>query len=162
MKARLRRYLSTSVCIFAVVTMVTACSSSGGGGGDFPINDPPIASFTADPASGDAPLIVAFDASASSDTDGEIVSYAWNFGDGSASRTGVLLTHTFENDGVFSVTLTVRDNDGASNATSRTISVGNQAPIAAFKERSSGTRAPAHLSRDPVEDDLPATGRSAR
>lgn len=155
MKARLRRYLSTSVCIFAVLTMVTACSSSGGGGGDFPTNDPPIASFTVDPASGDAPLTVAFDASASSDTDGEIVSYAWNFGDGSASGTGVMPTHTFENDGVFSVTLTVRDNDGASNATSRTISVGNQAPVAAFTAEPNAGFAPltvsfdASASRDP-------------
>ena len=45
-------------------------------------NLPPVADFTAEPASGDYPLDVKFDASASYDPDGKIVAYDWTFGDG--------------------------------------------------------------------------------
>jgi PKD repeat protein len=45
-------------------------------------NQSPTASFTANPTSGVAPLAVSFDASNSSDSDGTIISYAWDFKDG--------------------------------------------------------------------------------
>ena len=48
----------------------------------------PKAEFSATPQNGEAPLVVSFDASASSDQDGEIVSYSWNYGDGSAQNQG--------------------------------------------------------------------------
>ena len=51
-------------------------------GGCLTQNVAPTASFTATPTSGQAPLAVSFDASASSDPDGTIASYTWNFGDG--------------------------------------------------------------------------------
>jgi serine protease len=53
-----------------------------------------------------------FDAAASADSDGNIVAYAWDFGDG-ASGTGVAPTHDYGAAGTFSVTLTVEDDDGA-------------------------------------------------
>jgi hypothetical protein len=46
-------------------------------------NLPPVAAPTATPASGPAPLTVDFNGSTSSDPDGQIVAYSWNFGDGS-------------------------------------------------------------------------------
>lgn len=85
-------------------------------------NQPPIASFTATPSQGSVPLTVAFDASASSDPDGSIVSYVWDFGDG-GTDAGVTTSHTYETSGTFTARLTVSDNRGASNATTRTIVV---------------------------------------
>ena len=71
-------------------------------------NQPPVPdfSFTADH------LTVDFDASASSDPDGSIDSYAWNFGDGE-SGTGVTPDHTYGSAGVYDVRLTVTDSSGA-------------------------------------------------
>jgi PKD repeat protein len=66
------------------------------------------------------PLNVAFDASASSDPDGSIASYAWNFGD-NTTGTGVSTTHSYTTAGSFTVTLTVTDNRGARATTTRTV-----------------------------------------
>lgn len=78
----------------------------------------PIASFTADPLSGDTPLLVSFDGSASVD-DVAIVDFAWDFdGDGtddfnSASPT---TTHSYDNGGSFKPRLTVTDGDPLSSS----------------------------------------------
>ena len=56
-------------------------------------------------------LTVTFDASSSYDPDGYIVSYEWDFGDGSTA-SGVTVTHTYSQPGTYTVTLTVTDNDG--------------------------------------------------
>lgn len=77
-----------------------------------PPNQPPVAIFTATPATGDAPLEVAFDASASTDPDGSITSYVWSFGDGTTG-SGAVATHTYANPGGFRATLVVADDDGA-------------------------------------------------
>ena len=97
-------------------------------------NQPPTASFTANPTSGIAPLEVAFDASNSSDSDGSIISYAWDFKDGSTG-SGQTITHTFSSIGNYDVELTVTDNEGATDSTTKTITVTeptNQSPIASF------------------------------
>ena len=78
-----------------------------------PANSPPVASFTATPASGPAPLTVQFDASASHDPDGSIVSYTWNFGDYSAGVAGVTASHSYPTGGIYTVTLSATDNLGA-------------------------------------------------
>jgi len=85
-------------------------------------NQPPIAQATATPTSGTAPLTVAFNGSASWDPDGTISSFEWNFGDGAAGA-GVTVNHTYSTAGVFSATLTVRDNQGATNSTALSITV---------------------------------------
>ncbi|MCH7701692.1 MAG: PKD domain-containing protein [Planctomycetes bacterium] len=92
----------------------------------------PVASFTATPTSGQAPLTVDFDASASSDSDGVIVAYAWDPGDGSGPFGGVTLGYTYETGGTFTATLTVDDNDGNSGSMSIDIEVqaANQVPLA--------------------------------
>ncbi|MCG3116672.1 MAG: PKD domain-containing protein [Candidatus Manganitrophus sp. SA1] len=85
-------------------------------------NQPPVASFSASPTSGSVPLAVSFNASASSDPDGSIATFSWNFGDGTTG-SGVTTGHTYQNSGTFTATLTVTDNSGAQNSTTRTISV---------------------------------------
>jgi len=81
----------------------------------FPIgnsNRAPIAQISPNNASGEWPLLLTFSAANSTDPDGSIVSYAWNFGDGNTG-SGEQVTHTFQDAGTFVVELTVTDNDGA-------------------------------------------------
>jgi hypothetical protein len=65
---------------------------------------------------------VTLDGSGSTDSNGTIVSYLWNFGDDS-SGTGVNPVHTYTTAGIFSVTLTVTDNDGATDIDTTTIDI---------------------------------------
>ncbi len=85
-------------------------------------NLPPKSSFTVAPPYGAAPLAVTFDGSASSDADGSIISYLWNFGDGTTS-TGVSAQHTFTGIANYTVTLQVTDDKGVSAVSSQTVSV---------------------------------------
>ena len=94
-------------------------------------NAPPVASVGASPSSGHAPLAVSFDGSGSSDSDGTIATYAWDFGD-SSSGTGSTTSHTYASAGTYTATLVVTDDDGATDSASTTITVTapNQAPTA--------------------------------
>ncbi len=93
----------------------------------------PVAGFTFSPQTGRAPLDVTFDASESSDEDGHITSYLWNFGDGH-SGSGVTAVHRYAGEGIYTITLTVIDNDGKSGGVTRQIFVEkpNQPPVAQF------------------------------
>ena len=76
-------------------------------------------------------LDVAFDGSISTDPDGVIVDYAWDFGDANTG-TGATPNHTYAADGTYTVTLTVTDDDGLTTSTSQTITVAaNVPPVAA-------------------------------
>lgn len=87
----------------------------------------PVASFTATPTTGNTPLTVDFDASASSDADGTIATYAWDFGDGqTASFTIATVAHQFTVQSfstVFRVVLTVMDALGAEDTAVADITV---------------------------------------
>jgi RHS repeat-associated protein len=82
----------------------------------------PEAAFSLDPASGQGPLTVSFDASASSDPDGRIVSFRWDFGDGETGE-GRTTGHVFLDAGEHTVTLTVRDDDGAEDTATGRVTV---------------------------------------
>jgi len=95
------------------------------------INQPPVAN-SGGPYDGTVGAAVQFDGSASSDPDGTIASYSWDFGNGTTG-TGENPTATYTEEGTFDVTLTVTDNVGATNSMSTTVeiaAVDNQLPIA--------------------------------
>jgi PKD repeat protein len=96
-------------------------------------NTPPQASFTADPISGEAPLPVNFDASASNDPDGDSLTYSWDFGDGN-SDTGLTVSNTsntYSDGGTYTVVLSVDDGNGGTDTATQVITVTvNQSPVA--------------------------------
>lgn len=61
---------------------------------------------------------VELDGSASSDPDGDPLTYTWAFGDGSPAAAGAQVFHTFQQTGSYPVVLTVDDGTGLSNSTS--------------------------------------------
>jgi PKD repeat protein len=67
-------------------------------------------------------LKVVVDGSLSYDPDGTIVSYVWDFGDGS-SATGMTATHTYAAEGTYTITLTVMNNDGLTSTDSELVTV---------------------------------------
>jgi PKD repeat protein len=85
------------------------------------VNSPPSASIQASPGVGSAPLTVRFTGTAS-DADGTVISYAWNFGDGS-SATVQNPSHTFTKQGTYNVSFTVTDERGAFTTATTTIIV---------------------------------------
>jgi PKD repeat protein len=90
------------------------------------INHPPVCGFTYHP---DLPGVgeeVHFQ-DRSSDVDGEIVSWLWEFGDGGTSDMASP-THTYGQKGDYLVTLTVRDEDGDSSSMNASVPVGNELP----------------------------------
>jgi PKD repeat protein len=95
-------------------------------------NEGPTASFVYSPTTPKVGEKVNFNASGSSDPDGSIVSFQWDFGDG-RSDSGETVTHKYKNVGTFTVVLVVRDNSGNRGSTSQTVSVteGNS-PTASF------------------------------
>jgi PKD repeat protein len=76
------------------------------------VNKPPVAVATADEYSGKAPQSVNFYSTGSTDPDGTIVAYSWDFMDGSFS-TEPVPSHEFIGTGTYPVTLTVTDDLGA-------------------------------------------------
>jgi PKD repeat protein len=73
-----------------------------------------------------------FDGSASSDVEGAIASYAWNFGDGSAIASGATASHSYTANGTYTVTLTVTDGAGQTAQVAHTVVALDQPPHAAF------------------------------
>jgi PKD repeat protein len=77
-------------------------------------------------------LAVAFDATPATDPDGQVVSWAWTFGDG-ATGTGRTAAHTYAGAGTYDVTLVVTDDKGATATTTVPVTVqANRAPVAVF------------------------------
>ena len=83
----------------------------------------PVANISALPTFGDAPLTVSFDSTGSTDQDGNVVGYDWNYGDGSPNGNNATPSHIYNTPGTYTATLTVIDNSGLKNSTTQTISV---------------------------------------
>ena len=110
------RGIALTVLGALLLGLVLACSL---------FNQLPVARIVANVLSGDSPLVVTFSATASTDADGIITAYVWNFGDG-GTDTGANVQHTFTSTDaikVFTVTLTITDDDGATAQATQTIEV---------------------------------------
>lgn len=94
------------------------------------VNQPPTAQAGANATSGPAPLIVNFSSAGSVDPENTSLSYQWDFGDGTSS-TQANPTKTYNNNGQYTVHLTVSDGVNNTPANALTIKVGSQ-PIVTF------------------------------
>ena len=152
---RLRK-LGITVLGALLLGLVLACSL---------FNLLPVGRITSSVTSGSSPLTVTFSASNSEDSDGVIRAYLWNFGDGSSTSTGAAVQHTFttiDTIEVFTVTLTVTDDDGASAQATQTIEVhldgdaptGDGVPTARFTVNK-------FIGVDPLTVAFDATGSTA-
>lgn len=98
------------------------------------VNDQPIAQIETDMRSNRTVAVgeaIAFDGTESVDSDGNIIAYRWDFGDGTTG-SGEQITHVFTEPGQYEVTLTIEDDSGSSTSIARqTVEVVvNQKPVA--------------------------------
>ena len=108
-------------------------------------NHPPVAIAVADKNYGQSPVNVIFKGNTSYDPDGQPLTYLWNFGDGGTS-TQVNPTHSFtapsSAPAKYTVTLTVKDNQGSTNSNSLVIFVNNTPPVVTITSPKEGTLYP--------------------
>jgi glucose/arabinose dehydrogenase len=114
-------------------------------------NNPPVASFQADPTAGNPPLTVRFNSSSSYDPDGEALTYSWEFGDGNTS-TAANPTHVYQTSGNYTAKLTVTDPSGAVNSATIAIYAGTQVDLT--------ITSPSNNSRYNIGDTISFTGRA--
>jgi len=86
----------------------------------------PTAVISASNTSGTGPLLTSFDGTGSYDSDGSLVSYSWDFGDGNTA-SGSVASHSYNVAGTYTATLTVTDDSAATNTSSIAITVTEQA-----------------------------------
>lgn len=97
-----------------------------------PVNKPPIAVIVGEDVTqrlNGAPREFEFSASESSDPDGKVVSYQWEFGDGTPTDSGETVRHSFDELGRYDVTLTITDEQGATATSQRPFLADGKAPI---------------------------------
>ncbi|HSD77099.1 MAG TPA: PKD domain-containing protein, partial [Solirubrobacteraceae bacterium] len=120
------------------------------------VTDPPTASFTARPLSPRTGDVVDFDASASSDPDGTVGTYQWDFdGNGTWDLTSSAPTtpHVYSRSGTYQVRLRVTDDLGARAVATVPVTVLNRPPAAAFGPPAPAVRgAPAHFDASASAD----------
>src|SRR3989338_5599582 len=118
-KRRLAEHVETATC--------TGTAPLGGillVGGPLPGNQAPDANLTASAYSANVGTYIAFYGNASSDPDGNIVNYAWDFGDGNTVASGTsIMYHAYSGAGTKNIALTVTDNNGATDANTIGVSI---------------------------------------
>ena len=112
-RARLARAVLASAVLVPLLLWVSGC---------WLFNVPPTAAFTISSQTGQVPFAVNFSAVLSEDTDGVIIQFEWDFGDGT-SGSGENVTHTYTAAGTVTVVLRVTDDDGETATNSKKIYV---------------------------------------
>lgn len=123
--------LKKSLSLFLLLFLIN-CGGGGGGGDDSgtgPSNDPPVASFSANPLSGSAPLTVIFVSSSTNTT-----THDWDFnGDGVLDASGTSVSYTYNDAGSYTVSLTATGPNGVDTLTrTNYVTVSPSPPIALF------------------------------
>jgi parallel beta-helix repeat protein len=106
-----------------------------------PENKKPVAN-PGGPYIGKLSQLISFDGSRSGDPDGKIIFYRWNFGDGSSEILDTTPTHSYSDPGIYTITLTVVDDDGRSSMANTTATISgdillNSPPVAVIVPLSS-------------------------
>ncbi len=91
----------------------------------------PTAIIATNLTGGDAPITISFDGSKSSDSDGSITGYSWNFGDGTTG-SGQMTQHTYTSEGIYTVSLQVTDDKGETAITTTKIACNTTLPGVEF------------------------------
>ncbi len=101
--------------------------------GNLPCNTAPIAALSANPLSGDPPLVVNFNASGSTDPDAgdSVVSYTFNFGDLSpqVTQASPMISHTYNTNGHFHATVSVTDSHGLASSNVAGVEIEVELPL---------------------------------
>lgn len=114
---------STEICSTKTITAVNKSSSQSSSETPFKVlPEPPKASFTYSPSNPFVNEVITFDASSSTPNGGNIISYKWNFSDGSVDE-GIIVTYAYITTGTYTVTLNVTNSEGAWNTTASPITI---------------------------------------
>jgi len=120
-----------------------------------PVNQTPTAAFTSMAQN----LTVSFDGSTSTDPDGTVASYSWDFGDGSAAGTGAKPQHIYAAAGTYQAKLTVTDNQGGVGSVTHPVTV--TAPAATAPAVPTGVSAVAGNASATIRWTAPSNGGAA-
>ncbi|MEJ2455566.1 MAG: PKD domain-containing protein [Candidatus Thiodiazotropha sp.] len=124
--------LKPLILIFLIPIFLTACGGGSSGGDDSATTNRTPTAEANGPYTALTGVAIAFSSSGSSDSDGSIRSFLWDFGDGSNSSSDNPI-HSYASAGNYSATLTVTDNDGATDSDAATVTItqpANQPPVA--------------------------------
>jgi len=134
---QLKSTFHTRACAVFFATVCTLWLTACGGQ-----NRAPVAAIQFTPPTVNAPVSVLFSGEGSVDADGRIVSYVWDFGDGSQG-VGITQNHVYASAGQYKVALTVTDDAGLAHTASAVVTVaGNRAPVAVILASASRGAAP--------------------
>jgi len=118
----MKRQLLGLLALATAIALVTGCART----------LTPVAVISTDRQQGYPPLEIAFDGSGSQGVESSIVSYRWDFDDGTTAETATA-AHTFEEKGFYNVVLTVTDTTGLIGSTTKAIRALNRIPHADFR-----------------------------
>ena len=119
-------WMKSMLFLIIAVMVFAGCNTGGGGGGDDngDDNQAPTANISASVDDGTAPLAVTFNGSASSDPDGDVLSFEWDFGDNTpVANDHGSTSHSYATPGSYTAVLTVTDPSGEADSDSIGITV---------------------------------------